>query len=258
MSRIEVYFDESGSHQGAPALCLAGYIVDADEAEQLAAEWASALSRFNLPYFRMSECDHGNGACSALSMNNRITLASDLIDIIKRLTVYGLGATVNENEYNDLMPYHRNMGGAYTLCVFTCLHGVQWWAREAGFGGNASYFFESGHRSQREANRIMNLSRRVAKERGEVWPIGYKSHAFVDKRTSAAVQAADLFAWQLFTDRKKVDAGKPRRKDFESMLSTGQYNAVHIDRDRILGLVDTMNRQNAWGKWISRSAANSF
>ena len=41
---VEVYFDESGTHDGSPVMCIAGYVFSADQALHLDREWSSVLA----------------------------------------------------------------------------------------------------------------------------------------------------------------------------------------------------------------------
>ena len=57
---VETYFDESGTHEGSPVMCVAGYILTKRNAIELAREWNEVLNWAELPhplpYFHMSEC----------------------------------------------------------------------------------------------------------------------------------------------------------------------------------------------------------
>jgi hypothetical protein len=40
---MKVYFDESGTHDGWPYLCVAGYIIESKQAEIMTREWNEAV-----------------------------------------------------------------------------------------------------------------------------------------------------------------------------------------------------------------------
>jgi hypothetical protein len=156
----------------------------------------------------------------------------------------GLGAMLVEEQYNSLMPHHPNLGSAYNYCLWHCLEGVKLWIEECKFEGDVVYFFESGHRSQAEANRIMHLAFDSEEARR---PFRYLSHAFVDKKRFPPVQAADLLAWQMFTDWKHGAGGRSRRKDFAYLIEAKNHRGTVIDAKRILYHAELMRAQNAWG-----------
>ena len=62
MLDFDAYFDESGTHEGAHVLCVAGYVIEREEVRKFIKEWNKELQRYDLPYFRMSECAHRSGA----------------------------------------------------------------------------------------------------------------------------------------------------------------------------------------------------
>src|ERR1700686_2693669 len=61
---VEAYFDESGTHQGSPIMCVAGYLFSPEQCKRFSEEWSAVLKEYGLPYFRMSECAHGTGVFS--------------------------------------------------------------------------------------------------------------------------------------------------------------------------------------------------
>jgi hypothetical protein len=244
VSMVEVYFDESGSHERSPVLCVAGYIFESDRAKTFSQEWDEVLSTHGLPFFRMSDCAHGNGPFNEKSLQTRIDIATCMIEIIKRHASAGIASVIKMEQYDRLMPYHQNLGGSYTFCIVVCLAGVLKWIQDNGFEGDISYFFEAGHKSQSEANRIMELMFDKSDARREYC---YASHTFVRKEKAAPVQAADLLAWQCFTESKKaIQGGGVRRKDFASLITGSQHNLIRITDARILEIVEVMKKQDAW------------
>ena len=76
---VEAYFDESGSHSGSPVLCVAGYLLDSENAKPLTKEWTDVLAPKGLTHFRMVDCAHGAGEFAKLSRDERIAVAKALI-----------------------------------------------------------------------------------------------------------------------------------------------------------------------------------
>ena len=236
---LAVYFDESGSHAGSHALCVAGYLFRPDHAVVFIERWASRLGKHGLPYFRMSQCAHGNGPFARLCLQERIDLVKDLIALINQFASAGFAVTLSEQEYGgpmrEIHPLGKE-GGPYSFGVYGCLDGVCEFVERTGYKGEIEYFFESGHRDQSEAKRLMDkvfnnpLSRHLFR---------YASHAFVDKARCPQVQAADLLAWQWYKDKRNLIEGRPRRKDCEALLSKIFYLTAHVS-PKIL--VDTIAR----------------
>jgi hypothetical protein len=99
---LEAYFDESGSHEGAPVLCVAGYLFERTKREQLDLLWKSVLDRYQLPFFHMVDCAHGNSPFNKLTKEERIAVESEMIAIIREHASFGFAVAVVEKEYNEL------------------------------------------------------------------------------------------------------------------------------------------------------------
>jgi hypothetical protein len=236
MLEVEAYFDESGSHAGAPVLCVAGYIIEKNRAIQLTAEWRGVLRARNLPYFRMSECAHGNGPFTALALTDRIQLVARLIQLIKQYTIQGLAVTLNVGEFDQSIPHHPIIGRPYSFAAHIILAGLSSWLDANQAATSCAYFFEAGHASQSEANEIMNTLFKSAKAKASH---RYAGHAFVDKEQTPVVQAADLLAWQWYTDKRHQVEGRARRKDCAKLMEH-HHNAVHVGPDKLSAVREAM------------------
>jgi hypothetical protein len=211
---LEAYFDESGSHSGSPVLCVAGYLFEKEKCRQFDLEWIEVLHGFQLPYFRMVDCAHGTGPFEQLNLKERIQCETLMIELIKKYMISGFSVTIDETQYDAWRAdQYQLFGSAYTWCCWMSLIAVESWAEKAGFDGKIAYFFEAGHDSHAEANRIMTESMDIA-------GIRYASHAFAKKREMRPLQAADLLAWQAAKFRKEWMKGNRKpRADFRSLVA---------------------------------------
>jgi hypothetical protein len=91
---VEAFFDESGSDANSEVLCVAGYIFDKDSCVELDTKWCEVLSKFKLPFFRMSACAHGTKPFDRLTIEERIEVEKEMIALIKQFATYGIAVTV--------------------------------------------------------------------------------------------------------------------------------------------------------------------
>jgi hypothetical protein len=162
----------------------------------------------------MVDCAHGVGPFKQLDRRERIQCETLMIDLIKKYMLHGFSVTVEEAQY-DLWRkgQYRLFGNAYTWCCWMSLLAVESWAELKGFDGKIAYFFEAGHASQAESNRIMAESM-------DIPGVRYASHAFAKKREMRPLQAADLLSWQAAKFRKEWMKGNKRpRADFLSLVA---------------------------------------
>lgn len=245
LSLAQVFFDESGSHAGSPVLCVAGYVFVSDRLKRFNDEWSCFLDEYGLTHFHMVDCAHGANEFKEMSKDDRASVAKKCIEAVKKYASRGIGVMVAEQTYDELMPYHPKLGGAYSYCIWQCLHGYKAWRTETGFSGDTAFVFESGHKSEAEANHTMNLS--LAVPSGQNF-LGYVSHTFADKRKFPGLQAADILAWQMHTDWKHGMLKKPRRKDFAYLIEQRDDKVAFASPDQILSHVSQMKAARAWNE----------
>lgn len=222
---IQAYFDES---YGNGLLCVAGYVFTKGKAKRLDAQWRKMLRRYRLPYFRMSACAHGKKPFDHLSYDDRDKAARLAIGLIKKFALVGIAATVDERQHEAQVPDPYKIHGPYEFCVWNCLMGVRRWMDGEGRKGDVAYVFEAGHAHQSNANRLMHLLFKSPRLRERY---RYVSHSFVDKAKSRPCQAADILAWQWYTDAKRAAEGKSQRADLKALLSV-PHLVRHIDVER--------------------------
>src|SRR5262249_41961822 len=141
----------------------------------------------------------------------------------------GLAFTVRPEEYDRLFPRNRLVGSCYSFCTHAIMTGVSSWIDRNPYIKRMTYFFEEGHRSQSEANSIMQMMFRHEQVR---YSHRYSAHAFVEKTALPAIQAADLLAWQWYTDKRHEMEGKPMRKDCASLLQH-PHEVMHLDPEKM-------------------------
>ena len=229
---IEAYFDESYSDAGPPVMVVAGYLVDRENLLAFNAEWAAMLTKYELPYFRMSALAHGNEPFDKLCLDQRIEVGKEAIAIINRRMKYGVSNSADINAFTAMIDDER-VGEVYTFCARNMFHAVEEWADENDFQGQIAYFFEAGHKHQRQASFIMD---QVARVPGMSEKFRYAGHSFVPKERLYGLQAADLFAWHLYTDHRHQAEVRPRRRDFDALLTAPLHWTCHWDADALTGI----------------------
>jgi uncharacterized protein DUF3800 len=231
---VEAYFDESGSDDNSEVLCLAGYVFRKEACVELDAKWRDMLTRYKLPFFRMSACAHGVHPFDAMSKNERIEVEKEMIALIKEFAAFGMAVTVEPKQFDAIMPKIPEVDSAYSFCAHTCLVAVRWWADQNNYWDDIAYIFESGHRSASQANEIMNRIFNMPDLRASH---RYAAHAFADKRKVRPLQAADLLAWQWFTDQKRRMAGgkRPVRKDCYALMADAKplHRVLHLNEQML-------------------------
>ena len=100
MAEMEAYFDESGTHDDSPFVCVAGYLFQKDNATALDTAWRGMLQEKGLSFFRMSDCAHGTGPFKGWPKIDRTNLESRAIDLVRTYATHGFAASVVVNDFH--------------------------------------------------------------------------------------------------------------------------------------------------------------
>lgn len=242
----EAYFDESGTHDGSPIVVVGGYIFDSDRVDAFSERWWAALKEKGVEYFHTTEAVCQTGAFSHLSDGEADQLIRQLIPLIQEYTEAGFAISIEKPIFDLLVPINPVLADEYALVAWRLMSKLNQALGELGKSAEkTAFFFEAGHSGQTSFNDLINLllSEDRARER-----VGYTSHAFVNKKESPAVQAADFLVWQTAKSFKQFRAFKRQRRDFEALISDGKHRAQHISQSELLELVGGFLEAGIWGE----------
>lgn len=228
---IQAYFDESYGDGGV--FCVAGYAFSRMKCRQFDAAWRAMLMKYRLPYFRMSSCAHNRGAFAHLTPDECIAVEKEAITLIKRYVSCGFAVTVDPADFAKVAGQPGVDKTPYEFCVSMLLTAVSVWVERPGHApSEISYFFEAGTTKQGETSATME---RVFRDPHLRERYGYMSHTFVSKENARPAQAADLLAWQWFTDHKRRKSGKFKgpRKDLAALVDGTSHEVFHADEDML-------------------------
>jgi hypothetical protein len=239
---LQSFFDESYGPDGL--VCVAGYVFTKSRAQALDKAWRKMLDDWELPYFRMSACAHGNEPFDTLCKDDRIKVEKEAIALVHRHALHGVAATVDPVDLANVAKGHQ-VGSfsttPYEFCAWNCIGLIAGWARakRPGVTHSISYVFESGDAHQREANAMMD---HVSKDPDKREFCMYAGHAFFPKEQARPTQAADLLAWQWFTDSKRrTKLPYTPRKDLIALMGGSVvHTTVHADQDYLAEMVNNL------------------
>ena len=258
----EAYFDESESRNPG-VYCVAGYVFTKERHEALRAIWVGILQEYGLSHFHMVDCAHGNKEFRRLSMAQRVEVQTRLFDALKVHIERGICVTFDMSlapQVAKAVLHGVANVDPYTLCAYVALDRVAAWGRSLGESVEVKYYFEAGSAGQVKADHLLRdlFSSKLIANR-----MRYGGHAFISKRKAVGVQCADVLAWQAAKDRKSIIDGRPRRKDFESLLESEHY-AIHLDATSATRMFKALRRQEkmerelrqAFYAWVARLSSS--
>lgn len=203
--RIEAHFDESGTD--ANELTLAGYLFEAERIDSFGSEWNALLDHYDLPYFHMVDCAHGNPPFDKLKKRDHIRVQMQLMRLIKRYSINGIVCNIPNTKDNDGKSYLKAVEGAVGVALD--------WAGRVAFEGKIAYFLEAGAKGE---GLVDSHFGQIAKDPAKASAHRYAGHAFLPKAGNPGVQAADLLAWQYHNYTKKRAKNDLARLDLRALL----------------------------------------
>lgn len=225
---IQSFFDESYGDDNPYPFCVAGYVFTKLKLAAFERDWRSMLRKWELPYFHMVDCAHGNPPFDKLGRDGCINAAKDAISIIQKYAALGVGITLDPDKFEKDWQHKEIIKSAYECCVWMSVVAIKKWADEVRPSARFSYIFEQGYVNNGRALQAM-----VALFSDPELKAKYRSpgFGFVEKADSPGVQAADLLAWQLFTENKRIRDGiRPKaRKDFSALMAKPQHVHAYVD-----------------------------
>lgn len=188
-------------------------------------DWDEILAAHGLDYFHMNECAHGVGAFKDIQRDARIEICRRLIGLTKLRAEIGIVVSLTEDDYIAVMPPGCNVD-AYSFCAHYCMQAVMVWVDRYNFDGEIAYFFEAGHPSKKNTERV--IGDLMAQEQIAKW-FRYSSHSFVKKgKRLCGLCAADLLAWEWgaeYNNRYGLKR-RPIRGSLNSLLELSHW-AMH-------------------------------
>ena len=146
---ISAFFDESTDGDADNGLLsVSGYALDNDGLLGLIPEWQKMKADYRVPFFRMSDCNSGEGAFEHLSEAECDLCAREAIRIAKQHPLHGHSFVLDQTEYREILQNQGFDCDPYTFMVWSAYSHVNTWVRKNKPDYKMSLFFEDGVRRQ--------------------------------------------------------------------------------------------------------------
>ena len=214
MLTLTGYFDESGTHDGSPAVVFAGFLSTPGGWQRLERDWRRALNDFGLPFFRMSSFANMTGDYKGWPEELRRERLQRLLDTISEHVVGSVGCVVPTDLYEKCFSAagiaRRVSGGPYGLAASETMVATATLVRQLPGNPQVAYVLESGAVGRHQATRVFtaNLNDPESKEHFRLLSLSFQT-----KRDSVSLQAADMLAYELYREwpRSRLTPHAPKR-----------------------------------------------
>lgn len=230
LALAHAYFDESGTDDKLPFLCVAGYVFTEENALAIEPPWRKMLEKYRLPYFHMTECNQHEGIYAHLSEQECIAAATEAIELTKAYASRGVAISIDKSVF-DALPEQGLWSTPYSLLCSNVMYGVVAWAKDAGFDGDVAYFYESGAMGWTQALEAMKKIKHESSVPRD--GLRFSTVTVASKSKAIPLQCADLLAWNWHKQMGREARGILKaRGDFRSLLKL-KCELHHFDQSAI-------------------------
>jgi hypothetical protein len=205
-------FDDSGTDPANPSLVVAGFASTVEQWDRFTEEMISVEAEFNAPPFHSKEFDdarRGHGPYAKWGEAQRREYLNRILGIIARRTSSSFAVSLDKGAYEAIIgPQQAFREYFYSPFAFTAvnaIHATSEWRNRLYPGEPLLFIFDAGNRNE-----------------GQLKVIGDKALAgsdklidrilFGDDRQLAPLRAADLLAFELCSEARRVSNPKRSRQ----------------------------------------------
>jgi hypothetical protein len=222
---FSAYFDESYSPGTLPGICVAGVYYDDKARKRLNKQWKGVLERSGIRYFHTVEQAHLRREFAAKTRKQSDAVYQELLAVLRTNALGSVAIchipdvyAIKHGELNARHPLDCPYS-PYSICSYICMSMILLTAKSMR-QKKVNFFVEAG---ADKMNELQALTKRQRVEE-QAWSTMVASCGFIEKRDAAAIQTADVLAyeyWKRVCDLAKTrdgTIGRDMRKSLESVI----------------------------------------
>ena len=201
--------DESGMNENSNFFSMAAFVADHSTWKEFNPLWRAVLAKQGLDHFHMWQFAGYRGPFKGWTENKRRQLMAELLEVIARFRLLGIGAVVRIADYTRLpLAQRKAFIGPYMICFYETVYGLGLVA-EGGFPGERlSFIYSQQDEFKAQMTRYWNHAKAQTDYGSELGILSFQSMKKVP-----GLQAADLLAWEIrhFYHLREVRPDLPMR-----------------------------------------------
>ena len=196
---LVAYFDDSGTHDGSPAVVVAGYLSSAENWRKFNCAWADMLHDAGLTHWHQVHFAHRVNEYAGWAEEKRVEFMKRVIGIVNDTVYGGFVCGVDTVAFRELScqfpaPPHT----PYAFCAMVCFKQLEKWTIDNAQSDAIDCTFESGTQGHGEIATIVDEL--MSDEDGERLEFRLGTVKFEDKKEALPVQAADILAYEFYRE----------------------------------------------------------
>ena len=231
LAMLVAYLDDSGTHREAPVCLLAGFVANSVLIDRFERQWKDELgTREGLSWFHAVDCEEGEGEFQHMPRPLREALAFGLSNVIgdHASRMQFICAAVKRRDWEQSAPQFlkQRCSDPYYFVIEHCLQQISEWSVKAGQGEPVALVVARQQEHDEETTRIHETY--LHKATYQLPGIG--SLTFADPRLVVPLQAADLFAYEMYRYAGMYDGPDTVRRPILANFyrrNVAMYSAMH-------------------------------
>jgi Protein of unknown function (DUF3800) len=249
LRRPSAYLDDSGTHDDSAVVLWAGLCANHGQWALLSELWRKQLNspcpgKEPISKFHMTECYNSRGEFAGWNRTETDFSAHEFTHILLRAGIYGRAFATSRKDWDELIADNVRVifGDAEGFCVRNCYVQITNWAKEkASYDRELAFVFDSRPHRQAENSMLFDIHKQFSEESGG--GLKLKSLTFGSSKGLLPLQAADLFAWEVYQHAKDIMAnratpGNPLRSGLQELAKGGRIIVDFADRASIASLAE--------------------
>ena len=202
LAAIEVYFDESGTHDGSMATLVGGAMGEVSLWIMLSERWKEILDRHGVFLFHATDLNNFRGEYDGWDERKRRQFTSELLDVIIDAMPLGLGIGVDNRVYDSVKSDYLDVNlSAYQFCCEWCISWANQHAKHIFPTKTVAIVFEAGRKLSTPTIDYINEHINLPIEKQPMSMAGIASVTMAKKAEVVPLQVADLIAYELYKYR---------------------------------------------------------
>jgi hypothetical protein len=245
------YFDESGTHDGSPIVCMAGYVASAEQWTHFTRNWNERFNRdcsaHGIQAFHMTDYQAKQKGFENLTNDQWSSLLPSLIMMINVRIEKAFGVAFLISDYEEVIGPYRTLfaRGPWGFCAMLCVVIVKEWAKRRGLSERIDYVFDQGARYSGQVIAALNGT---TEDFHDEFLMG--AVALGDRRLNPPLQAADILAYESYKHNynKIRHPDVPVRKSLAALLRV-QPIGFFLSRETLEGFVERIPESSLDARW---------
>lgn len=206
MAFLGAYFDDSGTHSDSKIVTVAGIIATRPQMRKFNRKWGEALKSEGLEFFHMVDFAHSTEQFKKWKGNEekRTLFLMRLHEIIRENSEVFLYSNLKTEDFELVRQEFPDANiSAYQLCCEQCMTNIRDWITRFREEKQMAVMFEDSHHSLKSEGMELNFIAAESERLRKIYKI--TSIATGGKKEHKLLQAADLFAYEMYKYRERID-----------------------------------------------------